>query len=183
MDPLKIIQKYYDKNSKAYHILVKHSEAVTKKALEVAEKAKRFNPDLEFIKEASMLHDIGIFLTNAPKIECFGDSPYVCHGVLGRELLEKEVFPKHALVCERHVGVGISTEDIKNENLPFPKRDMLPISIEEEIICFADKFFSKKEGRLSKEENINEIKKELLKYGEDKEERFNKWLKKFNYQT
>ena len=181
MNPLKIIQKYYDKNSKPYHILVKHSESVAKKALEIAKKAKNFNPDLKFIKEASMLHDIGMFLTNAPKIECSGKEPYICHGVLGRELLEKEGFPRHALVCERHVGVGMSIEDIKSEKLPLPKRNMLPVSIEEEIICFADKFFSKKEGQLSKEEKVSEIKKELLKYGKDKEERFDAWLKKFNY--
>ncbi len=181
MDPLKIIQKYYEKNSEPYHILVEHSKSVTKKALEVAQKAKNFKPNLEFIKEASILHDIGMFLTNAPKIKCFGESPYICHGVLGRDLLEKEGFPKHALVCERHVGVGISIEDIKNQKLPFPKRNMIPVSIEEEIICFADKFFSKKEGRLSKEEDINKIKKELSIFGKDKEERFNAWLKKFNY--
>jgi uncharacterized protein len=106
---------------------------------------------------------------------------YICHGFLGRELLEKEGLPKHALVCERHVGVGISIKDIKNQKLPFPKRNMVPVSIEEEIICFADKLFSKKEGRLSKEKNINKIKKELLIFGKDKEERFNTWLKKFNY--
>ena len=60
-----------------------------------------------------MLHDIGIFLTHAPQIGCHGDKPYICHGYLGRELLEKEGFPRHAIVCETHVGVGLTIADIE----------------------------------------------------------------------
>ena len=36
-----------------------------------------------------MLHDIGIFQTDAPGIHCFGSQPYICHGRLGAELLRK----------------------------------------------------------------------------------------------
>ncbi len=203
MDPLKIIQKYYSPESKAYYFLVEHSRAVEKKAIETAKKVKSRreilkndiklgkspfkillrdkdqNPDLEFIKEAAMLHDIGIFQTNAPKIECYGKKPYICHGYLGRETLEKEGLKKHALVCERHIGVGITKEEIERENLPLPKREMVPISIEEKIICFADKFFSKREGALSKEESAEDIKKELSMFGKKKVKKFEEWLEMF----
>lgn len=179
MNPLKIIQKYYQTDYKSYQFLVKHSEAVAGKAVEIGKNVSHLNPDLEFIKEAAMLHDIGIFLINDPEIGCFGEKPYVCHGYLGREILEKEGFPKHALVCERHVGVGISVEDIEKQKLPIPKRDMTPISIEEEIVCFADKFFSKKEGFLSKEKSPEMIRSGLLKFGGDKVKIFDNWFEKF----
>jgi len=152
MNPLEIIEKYYKDNPGAKDILIAHGEMVAKKATELAKKVKHLNPDLKFIKEAAILHDIGIFLTNAPQINCYGDKPYICHGYLGRELLEKEGLPKYALVCERHVGVGITIENIKKNNLPLPKRDMTPQSIEEKIICLADKFFSKKEKTFKHEE-------------------------------
>ena len=181
MDPLKIIQKYYQVDSKSYYFLVEHSKAVTKKAIEIAKRVPHLNPDLKFIEEASMLHDIGIFLTNAPEIGCFGEKPYFCHGYLGREVLEKEGFPKHALVCERHVGVGISIKDIKEQKLLIPKRNMIPISIEEQIICFADKFFSKNEGFLIKEKSLDKIRNGLLKFGKDKGKIFDEWVKKFRY--
>ena len=181
MDSIKIIQKFYKADSESYWYLTEHSEAVTKKALEVAKRVPHFNPDLKFIEEAAMLHDVGIFLVEAPQIGCFGNKPYICHGYLGGERLEEEGFPKHALVCERHVGVGLSIQDIEDQNLPLPKRDMIPISIEEEIICFADKFFSKSEKDLTKEKNLDEVKKELLRFGEDKVKRFNGWLEKFGY--
>ena len=181
MEPLKIIQKYYTINSKSYQFLVEHSKAVTKKALEIAKKVPHLNPDLKFIKEASMLHDIGIFLTNAPKIECVGKKPYIGHGYLGREILEKEGFPKHALVCEKHIGVGVSIKDIEKQKLPIPKREMIPISIEEQIICFADKFFSKSEDNLSKEKSLDRIRKGLSKFGNNKVKIFDEWVKKFGY--
>ena len=91
-----------------------------------------------------MLHDIGIFLTDAPGIFCFGDKPYICHGYLGADLLREEGFPRHALVCERHTGAGISAESIIKQDLPIPHREMLPVSMEEQVICFADKFFQKR---------------------------------------
>lgn len=140
MDPLEIIKKYYKIESMAFKILVNHSKAVAERALKIAEK---FNVDKQLIYEASMLHDIGIFMTNTPKFDCHGTFPYICHGYLGREILEKEGFPIHALVCERHTGVGITKEEIIKNNLTLPQRDMIPISMEEKIIAFADKFFQR----------------------------------------
>jgi uncharacterized protein len=182
MDAIKIIEKYYDLESKAYHFLLHHSRMVTEKALKIAKRVKHLNPDLKFIEEAAMLHDIGIFLTNEPKIGCYGDKPYVCHGYLGRQILEKEGLPRHALVCERHVGVGITLEDIEGKNLPIPKRDMTPVSIEEQIICFADKFFSKDSYFLLKEKPLERVKNGIAKFGEEKLRKFEDWLKVFgNY--
>jgi uncharacterized protein len=122
MEPLEIIKKYYDPNSKLYSLLIKHSNSVANRALELARKMKNEKIDLQFIKEASMLHDIGIYLVSAPKIGCNGKLPYVCHGFLGAEILKKEGFLKHALVCERHVGVGISKEEIKQKTFLFLKK-------------------------------------------------------------
>jgi len=179
MNPLQIIKKYYKIDSKAYKIIVGHSQAVTKKALSIAKKVPHLNPDLNFIAEASMLHDIGIFLTDAPAIECFGKLPYICHGYLGRKIIAQEGFPNHALVCERHVGVGLSLKEIEEQKLPIPKRDMLPISVEEQVICLADKFFSKNQPELSQEKSLDQIRAGLLKYGHNKVLIFNTWVKIF----
>jgi len=179
MDPIGVIKKYYDFKSKAYHYLLPHSAMVTEKALSIAQQVKHLNPDLNFIEEAAMLHDIGIFLTNEPKIGCYGDKPYVCHGYLGRGILKREGFPKHALVCERHIGVGITLEDIEEKELPLPKRDMIPLSIEEQIICFADKFFSKNSDFLLKEKPLERVRKGISKYGKEKLRQFDEWMKLF----
>tara|TARA_Y100000310_G_scaffold343886_1_gene453698 strand:- start:1666 stop:2211 length:546 start_codon:yes stop_codon:yes gene_type:complete len=179
MNPMDIIEKYYDKNSRAYEILVQHVLAVTKKALEIAEGVPELKPDLQFIEEAAMLHDIGVFKTDEPTIDCHGTEKYIRHGVLGREILEKEELPKHAPICERHTGVGISKEQIERENLPLPARDMIPLTVEEEIIALADSFFSKNAEDLTKEKDLETIRKGLAKFGQEKVEKFDSWCKKY----
>jgi len=179
IDAIRIIGEYYKPGSLAYNLLIGHSRAVAQKAVAIAERLDNLNPDRVFIEEAAMLHDIGIFGTNVPSIGCNGDKPYVCHGYLGREVLEREGLPVHALVCERHVGVGISIADIDRHGLPIPRRDMLPLSIEERIICFADKFFSKKRDSLGCEKQLEEVRRGIEKYGTEKLERFEEMLRLF----
>lgn len=179
MNPLSLIEKYYDKKSQAYFILVTHSTLVAAKALALAARVPHRQPDLDFIREAAMLHDIGIFLTHAPEIDCHGEKPYIQHGCLGRELLEKEGLPRHALVCERHTGVGITIADIERQGLPLPRRDMVPESIEEQIICFADCFYSKNPQKLHRERSLAKIRRNMAKFGDDKVEVVDGWIRLF----
>ncbi|RGN50401.1 MULTISPECIES: HD domain-containing protein [unclassified Bacteroides] len=177
MNALNIIDKYYPEENELKRILLTHSRSVADKALWIADKHPELNLDKAFLEEAAMLHDIGIFLTDAPGIFCFGDKPYICHGYLGADLLREEGFPRHALVCERHTGAGISAESIIKQDLPIPHREMLPVSMEEQVICFADKFFSK--TRLEKEKSVEGALKSISKYGEDGIKRFNTWCERF----
>jgi uncharacterized protein len=179
-DSIKLLRKYYKADSKAFWFLTEHGKSVARKALLVARNVSSENPDLGLLEDAAMLHDIGIFLTNAPDIGCCGESPYICHGILGREILEKEGLPDHALICERHVGVGLTCHDIVRENLPLPQREMIPITIEEQIICFADKFFSKNRQFLTREKKVMQIRNELSVFGKDKIEVFDRWYKMFS---
>lgn len=177
MEPLEIIKKYYAEDSEAYRILVTHSRSVADKALAIARQHPEMNLDLTFVEEAAMLHDIGIFLCDAPEIDCHGKAPYICHGYMGAELMRGEGYPRHARVCERHTGTGLSVEMIEKRKLPVPHRDMRPVTLEEQLICFADKFYSK--TKLKKEKSIDKIKQSLSKYGTEGVEQFDRWCKLF----
>lgn len=181
MNPFSIIHKYYDHQSELYRILVTHSVLVTKKALDLAVDFQARNPqaaiDLAFIYEAAMLHDIGIYRCDAPEILCTGSEPYVRHGVIGREILEREGLSRQALVCERHTGAGISREDVIRQALPLPARDYLPESLEEKIICFADKFYSKTPHKLFREKKLHKIHQKLGKFGPEATARFEEWCR------
>ena len=179
MNPIELLKQYYDSNSKAFKILVEHGRQVAKKARDAAKNVSKLKPDLEFIEAAAMLHDIGIFLTRTPQFGCFGKYPYICHGTLGGELLKEKGQAELALVCERHVGVGISKEDIQRHNLPLPNRDMIPVSIEEQIVCYADKFFSKNGNGQSAEKPVSKILKKLSRRGPEKVRRFESWARLF----
>jgi uncharacterized protein len=177
MDSIKLLKNHIDPDTKLYHIIYTHSRSVADKALSLAMKHPELPIDHTFLEEAALIHDIGIFKTNAPDIECFGSYPYICHGFLGREIIEKEGYPLHALVCERHTGTGLSLSVILDENLPLPHRDMIPVSLEEKLICFADKFFSK--SRLNEEFELPFVRSKLEKYGLDVVNRFDEWCKLF----
>ena len=143
MDYLAIIDQYYPQGSKARDILLTHSECVTRKALQIADKHPELKLDRNFIQEAAMLHDIGIVKCDAPGIECFGTEPYIKHGIIGANMLRAAGYPRHARVCERHTGAGIALQNILEQHLPLPHQDFLPETMEEQVICYADKFYSK----------------------------------------
>ena len=163
MDYQAIIDKYYTEGSRLKEILEVHSRAVADKALEIVARHPELNADGRFVEEAAMLHDIGIFMCDAPDIFCFGAYPYICHGTKGSEIVASEGFPLHALVCERHTGAGLSLDYILKNNL--------------QIVCFADKFFSK--THLDKEKSVDKALKSVAKFGEEGAERFKKWCDMF----
>lgn len=174
---MNLIKKYYLPGSKGFQRLVGHSAQVAELAESVAERlAGNCDVDRQFVSEAAWLHDIGIFLTHAPAIGCYGKEPYLAHGILGAQLLNQESLPRHALVCERHIGVGISIADIRQQELPLPLRDMIPQSVEEEIVAYADLFFSKhRKGARS----VKAVRDKLARFGAGKVAIFDNWHCRF----
>jgi len=177
IDPIKIIEKYYPKDSDIYFILLIHSEIVKEKALSIAYRKPKLKLDVEFIAQASMLHDIGIFKCNAPLLQCRGTHQYIEHGYLGADILRAEGLHLHALVAERHTGVGLTKQMIIENNLPLPQRDMIPLSLEEQVICYADKFYSK--SKLTDAHTVQKIRKDLSQFGESQVAVFDKWHSRF----
>ena len=176
-----IIKQFYTPGYQDYEILVSHSSQVAKQAIKLAQRYMQSHPqcsiNLEFIQEAAMLHDIAVFRTNAPGIGCYGDQPYIKHGILGRELLDSLGLPQHALVCERHTGSGISAKDITEQQLDLPVRDMLPITLEDTVICYADKFYSK--SHIHRMKSMSKARRSLAKFGPDTIERFEQLIQLF----
>ena len=144
MDYQHIIDKYYPEGTRLRDIYMRHCQSVAGLASDIAEE-KNLDIDPSEIEAAAMLHDIGIFLTDAPSIECRGTQPYILHGILGAKLLRGEGMDESvARVAERHTGAGISREEIISQGLPLPPDgDYMPASGLERLICYADKFYSK----------------------------------------
>jgi uncharacterized protein len=68
--------------------------------------------------------------------------------------------------------------EIERQNLPVPHYDMLPLSLEEKLICYADKFFSK--THLERERTVEQARNSLLKFGEEGIARFDTWIQLFS---
>ena len=129
-----------------------HSLQVVKKALEIADKITKVKLDKDLIEMGALLHDIGRTKTHGFK-----------HAFIGGNILRERGYPdKLARICETHILGGLDEEDAVEVGLP--KKDYLPISIEEKIVCLADKFMT---GRF--EVSIEDrFEKWFIKYGRTK---------------
>ena len=140
-----------------------HSRQVADRCLAIVAKHKELPVDVQFMEEAAMLHDIGIYRCDAPSIHCHGTEPYLRHGPIGGEILRAEGFPRHARVAERHTGTGLPGYE--------------PETLEEQIICYADKFYSK--SRLDRVLTVAETAQSLEKFGHEGVLKFLAWAECF----
>ncbi len=161
--------KLPEPTARCMEIMRIHSLCVLEKAEKLA-RASRFADaiDYEFLREAVMLHDYGIIGVDAPDIGCFGSEHYLKHGVIGAQYLREldaRRYARHARVCERHIGSGLTAEEIVQQGLPLPARDYLPETLEEKLITYSDSFFSKNPGRLRDEKRWEKVLSGCEKFG------------------
>jgi uncharacterized protein len=105
----------------------RHSLKVADKALEIAYKIKKSKVDLDLVEIGALLHDIGRSKTHGFK-----------HAIIGGEILRERGYSSDlSRICETHILGGLDKEDSRYLNLP--EKDYIPDSIEEKIICLADK--------------------------------------------
>ena len=177
MNVLELIDKYYPEDNALKRLLLKHSRDVAHKALEIVRRHPELCADAQFVHDAAMLHDIGICMTDAPGIHCHGTDPYILHGIDGGKMLRSEGLAALARVCERHTGTGITIDQIRSTKLPMPEADYSPETIEEQIVCYADKFFSK--SHPDRVRTVEQTAKSLEKFGKESVSRFNRWAAMF----
>lgn len=123
-------------------LMITHCRTVASVARLLAEEFSRrgVSVDLQAVVLGALLHDIGRTRTQT-----------VRHGAEGAELLRKEGVDEVVVeIVNRHVGAGISKEEA--EKLGFPQGDFIPRSLEQRIVCFADKLVDSDRARPFEEE-------------------------------
>ena len=159
----KLHQKYAT-SEKMLEVGWNHSLIVKEIAVQIADSLKNkyeIEADQDLIKAGALVHDIGIYdyLDEEIKIK----KNYVLHGRLGYEILIKEgITKKIARFALVHIGVGYEQD--------------IPISLEEEIVAYADSFHSKCPVRFNSFENE---KKRLESFGLDKGVLYERFKDKF----
>ncbi len=130
----------------------RHSIRVANKALAIAKKIRKVKVDAELVVIGGILHDIGRARTHGFE-----------HALIGGKILREKGLPeKLARICETHILGGLDKEDAKE--LGLPEKDYLPHSIEEKIVCLADKM-----SMGTKEVSIEQrFKRWFEKYGKSK---------------
>jgi uncharacterized protein len=163
MDYLSLINKYYPADDELRRVLLHHSRQVADRCLQIVRKHRELPVDVQFLEEAAMLHDIGIYQCNAPSIHCHGSEPYLRHGPIGGDLLRQEGYERHARVAERHTGTGLPGYE--------------PETLEEQIVCYADKFYSK--SKPDRVLTVAQAAESLEKFGHEGVLKFLSWAERF----
>ena len=158
-----IIDQYYAEDDQLRRLLLFHSRQVADRSLAICRQHPELPLDQQFVEEAAMLHDIGIRWCHAPSIFCMGESPYIEHGQIGGRLLRQMGFERHARVCERHTGTGLPGFE--------------PETLEEKLVCYADKFYSK--SHPERVLTVDQAAQSLERFGHEGVEKFLAWAKMF----
>lgn len=176
----KTLLDYYNPDSDLFRLLWLHSSQVAELSVAIARRLPE-PVDVDFVAAAAILHDVGIFRCHAPSILCTGTEPYIRHGVIGAELLRlrRDGLDPFARVCERHTGAGLTAAEIIAEGLPLPHVDLVPETVEEQIVCYADKFFSKSNPHEFK--SVDAVRTSMARFGDDTLRRFDAMHSRFGF--
>ncbi len=87
---------------------------------------RRHRIDVEFLRTAAVLHDIGRYETHDP----------ILHGVVGYRLLTGLGYTREAFVCASHILYGLVSSDAIKYGLPC--QDFIPSSLEERLVPLLD---------------------------------------------
>jgi len=103
--------------------VIAHCKAVRDIAVKIAEYT---DADMKLVEAGALLHDIGRSKTHG-----------IRHGIEGVKIAKKLCLHEEIIkIIERHIGAGLPAEEAKK--LGLPEKDILPISLEEKIVCHAD---------------------------------------------
>ncbi|MDG6926449.1 MAG: HDIG domain-containing protein [Nitrososphaerota archaeon] len=122
--------------------IIQHCRAVARVSMVLSDAlaARGKSIDSKAVLAGALLHDIGRSRTNE-----------VGHGWVGAKILEEEGVDAVVVeIVRRHVGAGISAEEAPS--LGFPEGDYVPRTMEQVVVCFADKMISSDRARPFDEE-------------------------------
>lgn len=177
VDYKSIIDNLYNRNVELKDILERHSRSVAELALDINH-SHSLGLDDTVIRSGAMLHDIGIIFTDAPGIKCHGHEPYIAHGLIGAKVLIELGAPLWvARVAALHTGAGLTRSEIVEQGLPLPLRDFLPVTVLEQLICYADKFYSKS-GDM-KRKDLERVRRSMARHGAETLARFENMHRRF----
>jgi uncharacterized protein len=145
--------------------VVRHCVAVADLAVETAREleAKGYKIDVPLVEAGALLHDLGRSKTHG-----------IDHSLVGAQIAQTISLPESIVnIIKRHVGGGISA--VEAEKFGWPKDVYTPQTLEEKVVCYADKLIDKSKrtpieleiGRLEKEnkfeaaERVRRLNKEI----------------------
>ena len=137
------LHKKYAPSDAVYDLVFTHCRIVRDIALQLIDD-NTLSVDKDLVMVGALLHDIGVHPLFGADGKLRKDVHYITHGTEGETILKNEGYPESIWrFASHHTGVGLSSQDITDQNLPLPPRNYLAESDEELLVMYADKFHSK----------------------------------------
>jgi len=140
------LHRKYAPNDAVYDLVYGHCQVVN----DIAQWCANNLPpsqrvDIELLTTAALLHDIGAYVFFDDTGVVANKRLYPLHAILGAKIIADEGIDKRVVqVVETHLLLGLSEKEIIEKPWSLPARDYIPNSIEGELLCYADRFHSKK---------------------------------------
>lgn len=134
------LHQKYAKSASDLALVYQHCVVVEAIAMQLLDARPIEGIDRDLVHVGCMLHDIGAYevLENGTFVQG------VRHGVLGEKILINEGFPPNIWrIASHHTGVGLTRQDVIDQNLPVPPADYTAATAEERLVMYADKFHTK----------------------------------------
>ena len=131
-------------------------------------KDARLKIDKELLEKGALVHDVGVYFCFDEDFNPDKKAPdYFYHGRQGEKFLRSQGIDDNKVIrfTTVHTGVGITKEDIKREKLDLPEKNFVPVSLEEQILTYADKFHTKAPVFVSFDEAKSKLEKHDIAKG------------------
>lgn len=167
----------YAPNDKLYELVYGHCQIVAEIALWCAENIEvKVKIDKPLLQAVALLHDIGSYVFLNEDGNFFESNLYPLHAILGARILADEGLP--IIISDTistHILLGLTKDEIVSRPWPLPERNYEPKQIEGELLCYADRFHSKKPTFNDYEVFLKRLKSDLPLQAS----KFESWSKRF----
>ena len=171
---IEALHRKYAPSEKVFDLVYAHCRIVW----EIAEQlmnGKSLHINLPLLQAGALLHDIGAYKFITGK-GIFDEKNYIRHTIEGFLILKNEKLPEElCLIAKNHIGVGITKNEIEQNDLPLPSIDLIAETNEEKLIMYADKFHSKN----SQFNTFESYRIYISRFGKEKVEKFDELEKLF----
>jgi uncharacterized protein len=145
------------KQNRCPQSVINHCIAVTDFALQITHKLQErgLTVDLQLVEVGAILHDLGRSKSHG-----------VDHSLLGAQMAQDLGLSKPVInIIKRHVGAGITNEEAAA--LGWPEDVYIPQTLEEKVVCYADKRINHDEV-VPIEEEVKKLQKQGFAAGVEK---------------
>ncbi|MDB5185112.1 MAG: metal dependent phosphohydrolase [Candidatus Saccharibacteria bacterium] len=142
-DAIEALHHRYARNEAVFDLVYTHCGIVTEIALWCADRIAA-PVDRELLIAGCMLHDIGTYALFDDSGHIENQHTYRQHAVFGAALVAEEGYdPRIVAMIRNHVQMGLSKQEIIDNQLALPHNDFQPQTLEERLVCYADRFHTK----------------------------------------